>query len=296
MATVDLRLLEGDQIVIHFGGALTSVDAYTFANSLIAFADTVRAVNRVLDPNQGIEVRLEAIGPGSFRAAVKRIRKGLGGFFSRGAEAVFWGVIATLIYEKALRPDDGAPKITITSDEVIIQHGEDTVIVPRAVYDQARNVRNDPDVQLNLSRTFQAVERDEAIENFGLTPSVDDPEPLVQIPRSDFSALSDARGLIGTDRERRIRTERARLVITKAWLRSGNRKWAFEWNGVPISAPIRDHAFLERLERREFLIGYGDALDVMIQYEQVYDPGIQMFTNDVASFLIVEVIGIVSRS
>ena len=31
MGTVDLRDLSGDQIVIHFGGELTSVDAYTFA-------------------------------------------------------------------------------------------------------------------------------------------------------------------------------------------------------------------------------------------------------------------------
>ena len=37
--TIRLSELSGDQIVIHFGGALTSVDAYTFGNSLIAFAD-----------------------------------------------------------------------------------------------------------------------------------------------------------------------------------------------------------------------------------------------------------------
>ena len=35
MGAIDLGELKGDQIVIHYGGALTSVDAYTFANSLI---------------------------------------------------------------------------------------------------------------------------------------------------------------------------------------------------------------------------------------------------------------------
>ena len=90
MATVNLGELGGDQIVIHFGGALTSVDAYTFGISLVAFADTIRAVNGILNPEQNIEIRLEAIGPGSFRAVVKRLKKGFGGFFARGAEAVFW--------------------------------------------------------------------------------------------------------------------------------------------------------------------------------------------------------------
>ena len=102
VGTIDLREFEGDQIVIHFGGSLTSVDAYTFANSLLAFADTIRAVNTVINPNQNIEVRLEAIGPGSFRAVIKRVKKGLGGLFSRGAEQVFWGIVAALIYDKTL--------------------------------------------------------------------------------------------------------------------------------------------------------------------------------------------------
>ena len=94
MTVIDLRSLEGDQVVIHFGGAITSVDAYTFANALIAFADTARAVNDVINPGQAIEIRLDAVGPGSFRAIVRRIQKGLGGFFSRGAQDVFWGIVA----------------------------------------------------------------------------------------------------------------------------------------------------------------------------------------------------------
>ena len=134
MGTVNLGELSGDQIVIHFGGALTSVDAYTFGNSLLAFADTIRAVNSVLSPEQNIEVRLEAIGPGSFRAVVKRLRKGLGGFFARGAEAVFWGIIATLIYENLIK-NDPQTKITVKTHEVVIEKDGDTIIVPRVVYD-----------------------------------------------------------------------------------------------------------------------------------------------------------------
>ena len=49
VSTIDLRKLEGNQIVIHFGGSLTSVDAYTFGNSSIAFADMVRSVNGVVN-------------------------------------------------------------------------------------------------------------------------------------------------------------------------------------------------------------------------------------------------------
>ncbi len=63
MGTIDLRHLGGSEVVIHFGGSLKSVDVYTFANSLVGFADTVRAVNKLVDPNCAIEVRVEAVIP-----------------------------------------------------------------------------------------------------------------------------------------------------------------------------------------------------------------------------------------
>lgn len=296
VGTVDLRELEGNQIVIHFGGALSSVDAYTFANSLVAFADTVRAVNHALNPEQGIEVRLEAIGPGSFRAVVKRVAKGLGGFFSRGTEAVFWGIITTLIYNN-LAARDPHTSITVNTEEVIIRTGDDTVIVPRIVYEQAQNLRADPEVQRNLQKTFNTIEQDEAVENFGLTPRITDKEPLVQVDREKIHMLASRQALTEVETEtRRERTELARLVILKAWLVPGQRKWSFEWNGVPISASIRDPAFFNRIAAREFLIGYGDALDAKVRFWQDYDDALGVFVNDPHTFEVLEVIRVVPKA
>ena len=78
MGIIDLRKFDDDKIVVHFGGQLSSVDAYTFANSLVSLADLVRAINEVVNPGQNIEVRLDAVGPGSFRAVIKRVKKGFG--------------------------------------------------------------------------------------------------------------------------------------------------------------------------------------------------------------------------
>jgi hypothetical protein len=297
MGTVNIGELGGDQIVIHFGGALTSVDAYTFGNSLIAFADTVRAVNAVLNPDQNIELRVEAIGPGSFRAVVKRLKKGLGGFFGRGVEAVFWGIVATLIYENLIKHEPHTT-IKVEPDEVIIEKNGDRIIIPRSVYDQMPPVRNNPEVQRHLSRTFQVIEEDPAIENFGLTHDLKDKKPPVQITRAEFPYLAapEPLALEAENKERhRVRTERARLVILKAWLVPGNRKWSFEWNGVPLSAPIADESFFERLAAREVLIGQGDALDVELTYEQNYDDTLGVFVNDPHTFRITKVFAPVPR-
>jgi hypothetical protein len=81
----------------------------------------------------------------------------------------------------------------------------------------------------------------------------------------------------------------------KAWFTPGNRKWSFEWNGVPISAPIRDEAFWQKLASREYLIGQGDALDVELRFQQNYDEGLGMFVNDVHTFEVIKVSGVVPK-
>jgi hypothetical protein len=286
--TVDLRTLEGDQIVIHFGGALTSVDAYTFANSLVSFADTARAVNAVINPGQSIEIRLEAVGPGSFRAVIKRIQKGLGGFFSTGAQTVFWGIIVALIYDKLIKADPESI-IRVGPNEVVIERGSDKIIISKEIYDQAKNAGASPEVQTNLSRTFEVIEGDDAIESFGLTHRMDDREPAVEIPRREFPRLAERPVLLESD-HRRSKKEKARLVILKAWLKPGARKWSFEWNGVPITAPIKDPEFWKQIEGRKYLIGSGDALDVEIAFEQIFEDAIGTYVNDPNSYVVEKVI------
>lgn len=289
MATIDLTRLEGEQVVIHFGGALTSVDAYTFANSLVGLADTARSINALLNPGRNIEVRIEALGPGSFRAVIKRISKGVGGFFSRNAEKAFWAILTGVIVLQFDGPD---VQIVVEDDQVVVHQNGDRIIIPRDLYDTIRNVAADEPVQKGIKKTFQVIEGDDAIENFGLTPKIDDKEPLVQVPRKQFAILSSLPEIVRDDERRRERTERVRLLVIKSWLRRGARKWQFEWNGVPISAPIYDDLFWEKVERREYLIGHGDVLEVMLTYKQDWDPAHGIYINDPTTFAVAEVLSL----
>ena len=170
MGTIDLGALKGDQVVIHYGGALTSVDAYTFATSLIELADAVRAVSRAIDPGQNIEVRLEALDTGSFRALLKRIPKGIGDFFSVGTKEIFWGIIVALLFQRFFE-NDHKIVINVTSNEVVIEKEGDRVIIPRAVYDKAAQLKDNKEIQKHIGKTFEIIEQDHAVDNFGITPS-----------------------------------------------------------------------------------------------------------------------------
>jgi hypothetical protein len=293
MAIIRLGDFQDDTIVLHFGGSSQSIDAYTFAEALTGFADTALAVSATIDPGTQIEILVEATGPGSYRTQIRRIKKDYGGLLAVGG-TVFWGVVSNVVYDATLKTDP-KPEITVNSDEVIIKHGNDTIIVPRKVHEATEHVKKNPAVQRGLSKTFAALDADENVADFGITGSLKDPEPLIRIPRAEFPKVITFDVPTEEQPKERIVKERARVVVLKAWLNHAKRKWSFEWNGVPISAPIADTEFLNKLDRREILFGSGDALDVEITFKQNYDSALGIFVNDPNSFVITRVIRPVPR-
>jgi hypothetical protein len=163
MAYIKISDFSGDTIVVHFGGA-SSIDAYTFANSLIGFADTARAISASIDPGQDIEIVLEANGPGSYRAVLRKVKKGYGGVLSTAVGTIFWGVVTNVVYDATLK-NDPPPQITVTTDEVIVKHGPHMVVVPRKVHDASENAKKSPAVR--LKKTFEPLQADQDISDFG---------------------------------------------------------------------------------------------------------------------------------
>jgi hypothetical protein len=296
MAIIRLDDFREDTIVLHFGGSEGTIDAYTLANALIGFADTAYAVNETIDPGQEIEIIVEGTGPGSYRTVIRKLKKGFaGGVLSGIAGTILWNVVSNVIYDATLKAVDPKPQIIINTTEVIIKHGPDTIIVPRTVYDATENAKKNPAVQKGLKKTFETLEADPHVTDFGITGSIGDTKPLIKIPRTEFPLVVEPIVDIVEQPQERTRKERARLVILKAWLNHAKRKWSFEWNGVPISAPITDKEFLDRLDRREHLLGSGDALDVEITYKQEFDPVLSVYVNDPNSFKVTRVIRPVAR-
>lgn len=283
MGIIDLRRLQDNQIVIHFGGELSSVDAYTFGNSLVSLADTIRAINETVNPGQSIEVRLDAVGPGSFRALITGIKKGIGGLLSRAPENFLWAILVVWLIDPAF---EEKRTIEVFDDRVEIRDGGDVIIISRDAYEQLQNTKRNPKIQQNVRRTFEVIERDENIENFGITPNLTDDEPLVQIPRDSFQRLATGEAFPIPTEQRRTQQNRTVLIVLKAWVDASKRKWSFEWNGVPISAYVRDEGFLERVRAHEIKFGHGDALEAQIEYFQDYDENLSVWVNDTSSFAV----------
>jgi hypothetical protein len=275
MATIDISQLE-DTLVIHFATEGKRINAYTLASTLVAIADAAKAANASLNPGCEIEVVVEAIGAGSFRAKIRAIYKKHKGVLSNQVIAgVVIGVLGNYIYERTLAVDDTV-KIEIHTDEVIINRGNDRVVVPRNVYDATRLAEKNPSFPKAVTRAFDAVARDEEIAGIGLVPQIDSPPPAILIDRRELQLA--ALLPIETPNDR-IVPELVDLQIVKAILERSRRKWEFMWRGIKISAPVTDEKFYIDFFAHDITIAPGDILQVTLHVHQTKDAATGIYKN-----------------
>src|SRR5690606_24946740 len=107
----------------------------------------------------------------------------------QAAAAVILGVLGNYIYERTLAVDDPI-QIEIKTDEVIIKHGNDRVIVPRNVYDATRQAEKNDTFPKAVSRAFDSIANDKDISGLGLVPHINSPPPEIIISRKAIIAAS----------------------------------------------------------------------------------------------------------
>lgn len=275
MATVNIAQFN-DALVLHFETEGSRINAYTLASTLVAIADAAKAANASLNPGHEIEIVVEAVGPGSFRATIRALYKARAGVLAgQAVAAIVLGVLGNYIYERTFAADDSV-RVEIHTDEVIIKHGNDQIIVPRNVYDATRQAEKNDNFPKAVSRAFDAVAKDESISGIGLVPRIDSPTPEIVIARSSIHAAA----LLPIDTPNsRVVPEVVDLQILKAILERSKRKWEFMWRGVKISAPVTDEQFYIDFFAHDITIAPGDILRVTLHVHQRKDPATGIYRN-----------------
>lgn len=220
MRIVEISSIE-NTVVIHFDTDDTRINAYTFASTLIALADAAKAANASLNPGSSIEVVVEALGPGSFRAQIRALYSKAKNLFSTQVIAgLVVGVIGNYIYERTLAVDDKVV-VEVKTDEVIIQRGQDRLVVPRQIYDATRLVERNPQFVKSMNKSFEAMAADDQIKGIGLVSAMREPPPSIPISRETLIKLATTHS---DDPDARVVTEEAELQIVRAILTKSNRR------------------------------------------------------------------------
>ena len=266
-----------DALVLHFQTDGQRINAYTLASTLISLADAAKAANSAINHGYDVEVVVEALGSGSFRAKIRTVYTIANNLFSNQLlHGILLSVLATFVYEKMI-PVDETSKLQIDSDEVVIQRGDNQVIIPRQVFDASRDAEKNAKFVDAISRTMETISDDERISGFGFVTDLESPSPDIIISRSAMQAFVTE---MSDEPETRVIHERCTLVlIDKAYLKKSRRSWDFVRDGVHIEAPITDDKFYAAFSSHEITIAPGDELEVLLVITQKKDRLSDIFAN-----------------
>ena len=275
MKIVDISKFE-DSVVLYFDTSNTTINAYTLASALVSIADAAKAANSSINAGHSIEIVVEALGEGSFKAKISAIYSQSKNIFSSQVVAgVIIGILSSYIYERVFSLDDSI-KVEINTDEVIIEKGDERIVVPRNVYEATREAEKNPKFTQAIERVFETIEKDPDVKGFGFTESMEAGKPEIIMPRESMILAS---GEIDNTEGVRVIPEIVELQILKAILDRGKRKWEFMWRGIKISAPITSQSFYNEFFNHDITIAPGDSLEVKLEIKQVRNDDTGIYVN-----------------
>lgn len=280
----------GDTLVLYFGSEQRRINAYTLATTLSGIADAARAANATLNPGYELEIVVEALEGGSFKATLRAIYREAKNLFSaESARNIILGIVATILYEHTMGSKEPVT-VNVHPGEVVIVSGDDRIIVPRTTYEAAKQVEQDAAVRTGLDTAIRAVQSDPQVTSFGLAPTRDRPPPI-EIPKERMVAMPaefepDTAAV-------RIIDEQTELQIMRAILERSKRRWEFVWSGMRISAPVTDDSFFEDFFAHRVTIAPGDALLVRLRIKQRRLPDLNVYVNE--NYEVVEVLKHIPR-
>jgi hypothetical protein len=272
----ELRIAEFENtVVLYFQTSESNINAYALAATLVALADSAKAAARTLNSGIEIEIVVESLSSGSFRAKVTAIAREAGLFVkNQVATGVIIGVLASYVYDHTLGKKEPV-QVIVQTDEVVVVSGNDRVVIPRAIHDAQQIVVKNPVFVRSIDRMLSSTVIDNRVTGFGLASSLDSPPPEIILNRE----LLEIRDALDPEPKTRVIEEDADLYIVKAIMERSNRKWEFKWHGINISAPIKDPNFYDDFAKHNFTIAPGDEFQAKIAISQKRDDLSGVYSN-----------------
>lgn len=303
MGHIDLTQFHDDEgFTVQFIGPPGLIGVETLVETLSGFKEALEAIGHVVDPDFDIEVFVDSVTPGSVRIGVKLKKKlkKLGTVALAGAvlttmaprpREIVTGLLINYLYDQ-IKPDENCT-VVVSAENVTVKGSHCDVTIKREAHDLAPAVGEAPKVAHGVMRALQAMKKDNAVTGLGVStkPAA---KPAVFIERAKFdSAIERVTAKVGFSlmtvvarepyeaivHETRTRSTRTSLVVLKAWLVRSQRKWSFNWQGLKISAAIKDPDFFDQLEARSIALRQGDALDADLAIVQRFLPAANVWEN-----------------
>jgi hypothetical protein len=273
------------KIKIKFEGQTHQIDVKTLTSSLLVFAETLKEINKELDTGKNVDIKIEALKPGSFEihTIVSAVSNNdllttistVTGIGTAAAGTIAGTYTGLLKLRSWFKKNDNKIVDTKQSEgkTIITAKNGNTYLCENVVYNTYNNsqIIND-----NISEQFRILEEDSAIEGFTLASDGE----TFSISKNEFSSLAQKIDILGENKQKITKTSETVYVVKPILEKNTTRRWEFIWNGHRISATVSDTNFLERMEQGEYPFRPGDKMIVDVQINQTLNPAYDAWMNE----------------
>jgi len=262
---------------VQFGSDLNEIDADTFVSSIMGISAAIHEINKEIQPDKKINIRIKSLPPGSFIVHLSIFQGYIDSLMQCVSDnhiptvaqviAIFAGILTIKKHLKGEKPKE----VKEDTDVVNIENNEGSnIIIDKRTY----NIyQHNPNIDSALTKTFDIIAKDEYVSDLNILD--DNDHNMFSVGMADFESMALPYD-IPSD-EKHVRIEEAKLIIFKVVFQE-NFKWEFYHNGNRISAKLKDPSFYSVIDRGESF-SKGDILHVELQTNQVFDKSVNTYVN-----------------
>ena len=255
------------------------VDVETLIGCLMHTSNIIQEVNRSLQTEKKIEVKIKALEKGSFEIHVELIEKLIESLFSSesvnyGASivAIIGGLYAFAQFLKGKKPQ----KTTSKGDYIEITNinGDITLIQTNVynIFNENKTVRD------NIAKQFAVLSKSTDVSGFSFNSNTES----TYVPYDDFPLIANKLdGLDEVSKEpiREVLTDKKILIIRASFTK--DLKWDFVFQGQKIAAKMEDEEIIKIIDNGE-KFSKGDYMLVDLEVTSFYDPELEthLITKD----------------
>lgn len=266
---------------IKFGMQSHEIDVNVLINSLLYTSNLIQEINKELDTNKKIDVKIKALEKGSFEIHIELVESILKTIFSSenisyadNIISVIGGLYGFASFLKGNKPQ----QITeIKDNHVTITNvnGDQTTI--------SNNVYNiymsNESVRKTISKQFSSLESTQEVDSFEI---LDWQENTISIiDAENFPELSSLRDPFESEHENLIEIKEGQKLLIIRPSFSKDLKWDLVYKGTRISAFMKDDELIKAIDRGDHF-SKGDLMVVDMEITKYYDKdlGAHMITKD----------------
>ncbi|MCI1934696.1 MAG: hypothetical protein LKJ31_06310 [Atopobiaceae bacterium] len=271
--------MEDKTVTVKFEGQVEQVDVNTFTRILLDYAAVARAAGNETSPDLGVRVNIRATRPGCLEAILTLVPDEIGAIWKlMGNNAGQLEVITTVafgIYGIARQSGHHGKIISTEAKE----NGEIEITCkdgakksfPQKALDA---IKHTPTALEAIKGSFQTLDDDSSISGIKM---LENDEIRFKADRNEFGAIANAPTYEDEDIRHRLVNDVSLVVVRPLFEKSTTKVWGFVWNGINISARIKDESFLESLQNESFSM--GDTLVVNLDLTQKKEETTGIFIN-----------------